>query len=119
MKMTGDYLSCYLRRRFNNHEKLMSLAKDLKKQGFEVFSTQFRDAEKDSYRHLLYITKNGKQTYLWFGEVPYCWRLDGRNNSHPSFMEGGCSFDIPFTIEDIERSMIDIPEGKRNIWTKL
>lgn len=112
MRMTSDYLSSYIRRRANNHEKLMILAEELKKQGFRVYSTKFRNAEQDSYRNLLYITKDQKQTFLWFGEVPYCWRLDGNNNSKSSFKEGGSSYDIPFSIQDIEASMIDIFETK-------
>ena len=93
-----DYMSAYMRRMKNNHDKLISFAEELKKVGCKVYAVHYviKDGAFIDYIH---VRRDGKAVNVGFAEVPYRWYID-----HVGIYSGGSrnlGYELPFTVEDV------------------
>ena len=105
MFYNNDYISAYINRRSEVHQRLVDFASVLKQNGYKVFA--FKSQIEEGCINLIYVRKNNMQTYIWYAETYYCWRIDGNNNSHPSCIEGGSDYNtFPFGLNEVEKSLV-------------
>lgn len=105
MKYRQNYMTAYIHRRKQVHQRLIEFASVLKQNGYKVFA--FKIQIEEGCINLIYVRKNNMQTYIWYAETYYCWRLDGNNNSHPSCIEGGSDYNtFPFGLKEVEKGLV-------------
>lgn len=119
--MGNNYLESYGQRMKNNHITLMQVADMLKLKGCKVYSSEFRDSKRDSYRKYLLVVKDNKKTYVGFSEVPYRWWLDSEcsNRKNTRGLVGEKGYGFPYTIEEILDSMRTIQKSEREFQQTL
>ena len=95
-----DYMSAYLRRMKNNHDKLISFAEELKKVGCKVYAVHYviKDGALISYIH---VRRDGKAVNVGFAEVPYRWYIDNPYSGYVIFVDRVLGYDFPFSVEDV------------------
>lgn len=101
-----DYMSAYMRRMKNNHDKLISFAEELKKVGCKVYAVHYviKDGAFIDYIH---VRRDGKAVNVGFAEVPYRWYIDNEHSGyviHVGIYSGGSrnlGYEFPFTVEDV------------------
>ena len=105
MFYNNDYINAYTNRRKGVHQRLIEFASVLKQNGYKVYA--FLSQVEQGVVNLIYVRKNNMQTYIWYAESYYCWRIDGNNNSHPSCIEGGSDYNtFPFGLKEVEKSLV-------------
>lgn len=96
-----DYMSAYLRRMKNNHDKLISFAEELKKVGCKVYAVHYviKDGAFIDYIH---VRRDGKAVNVGFAEVPYRWYIgDSYSGVVRGIPMGETGYDMPFNVEDV------------------
>lgn len=105
MFYNNDYIDAYMNRRKEVQQRLIDFSIELKQNGYKVYA--FRSQVEQGFINLLYVRKNNMQTYIWYAECYYCWRIDGNNHSHPSCIEGGSDYKtFPFGLKEVEQSLV-------------
>lgn len=119
--MGNNYFESHRQRMKNNHITLMKVADMLKLKGCKVYSSEFRDSERDSYRRYLLVVKDRKKTYVGFSEVPYRWWLDSEcsNLKNTRGLVGEKGYGFPYTIQEILDSMRTIQISEIGFQQKL
>lgn len=105
MFYNNDYIDAYMNRRKEVHQRLIDFSTVLKQNGYKVYA--FSSQAEQGFINLIYVRKNNMQTYIWYAESYYCWRIDGNNKSHPSCIEGGSDYNtFPFGLKEVEESLV-------------
>lgn len=105
MFYNNDYINAYTNRRKEVHQRLIDFSTVLKQNGYKVYA--FRSQSEQGSINLIHVRKNNMQTYIWYAESCYCWRIDGNNYSHPSYIEGGSDYKtFPFGLKEVEQSLV-------------
>ena len=105
-----DYMSAYMRRMKNNHDKLMSFTQELKKVGCKVYAVHYviKDGAFIDYIH---VRRGNMAVNVGFAEVPYRWYIDNEYSGQVVYVgtyAGGSrnlGYEFPFTVEDVLQNL--------------
>ena len=105
-----DYMSAYMRRMKNNHDKLISFAEELKKAGCKVYAVHYviKDGAFIDYIH---VRRGNMAVNVGFAEVPYRWYIDNEYSGQVVYVgtyAGGSrnlGYEFPFTVEDVLQNL--------------
>jgi hypothetical protein len=103
-----NYLDAYKERIQRNNDKMLSLANELKKDGFTVYKN------KSGFVKFIKVFKENQHVLIGFEEVPYRWyarkTLDYRKgNGSSRTIDQNFDLDNGYSIEEVKSFMSEYP----------